>query len=123
MVAAATRDMGVMDKITSIENAGSTIIRGVYENFRMLGDAVLTAQGGEEMGTHHHREMIAVLTKLPVKSDRSILVLQKLRKLRHKINYEGYIPEEEEVKYVISVKKALWKPVLDAVKKQVENVK
>ena len=42
-----------------------TIVRGVYEAFRMLGDALLAIRGKEAIGTDHHTEMINEVTSSP----------------------------------------------------------
>ena len=121
MLTAAVTDMRFVEKLPVTSESTLSIIRGVYEDFRMLGDALLTAGGSEAEGIDHHFEMINALMKLQTKAPRPLLVLHELRKLRHKINYQGYIPTEDEAKYALSIKEALWLPVLEEVKKSVEK--
>ncbi|MBI2574716.1 hypothetical protein HYV82_02415 [Candidatus Woesearchaeota archaeon] len=119
MIAAARIDMGFIESVPVSREASQSIIRGVYENFRILGDALLTAQGFEASGSDHHAEMIDAIVRLQIKTPRSLMLLHEIRKLRHRINYIGYIPSEEEAEYVLSIKKALWKPVLAEAEKLV----
>lgn len=120
MVKAAIEDMEFIDTLPKKPQAAQTIIRTIYENFRSLGDAIMTAQGFEAVGADHHFEMIDALVKLKIKTPRSLSLLHEMRKLRHKINYEGHIPTQEELLYVISVKESLWQPVLLEVKKLID---
>jgi hypothetical protein len=57
------------------------------------------------------------LTELPAATQRPIQALDNLRRLRHDINYQGYQPTPADLDDVISIKKACWKPVLEEVKR------
>lgn len=121
MLAAAVLDMEFIASLQITTKATQSIARGIYENFRILGDALLTAKGFETAGTDHHTQMIEALVKLNIKTPRPLLLLNELKRIRHKINYQGYIPTENDVKYVIDIKEALWNLVLDEVRKQIEE--
>ena len=121
MLNAAVIDMGFVEKLHVKSEAAQSIVRSVYENFRILGDALLTAQGFETVGADHHAQMIDALTKLGIQTQRPLLLLHELRKIRHKVNYEGYIPTEEELKDILAIKEALWQPVLAKVKQLIEG--
>jgi len=69
------------------QRSGSTIIRNIYESFRMLGDSLITAKGGESL---NHIDAVKEIEKLKVDVSRSLRLLDNLRKLRHNINYYGY---------------------------------
>ncbi len=116
MVNAAIEDMKFVDTLPRKVQASQTIIRTIYENFRALGDALMTAKGLDASGDHHF-EMIDALVKLQIKTSRPLLLLHELRKLRHNINYEGYIPNQEELSYVLAIKESLWEPLLLEVKR------
>ena len=121
IVKAAEIDMSFIEKHPTGMESGQSIIRGIYENFRMLGDALLISKGFETTGLDHHNQMINALTILKITTSRPLLLLHELRKLRHNINYEGHIPNESELKYAVEIKEALWKPVLAEVKKEIEK--
>ncbi len=121
MVMAAELDMDFISRLPAETKSAQSIIRGIYENFRILGDALLTAQGFKAAGIDHHTQMIDALVKLDIKTTRPLLLLNELKKIRHQINYNGYLPTEKDLKYVIELKESFWPNVLDEVKKQIES--
>lgn len=114
LIDASEQEMGYLDTLVPTVQAASTIIRGIYENFRRLGEALLTLQGLEG----DHQQCIQALTNLPAKTNRPIYVLDNLRRLRHDINYIGYQPSEDDLTDVLSIKKECWESVLEEVKKK-----
>ena len=116
---AAKREMEfTLSSIKVVEDAGSTIIRNIYESFRMLGDALLTYYG--MVGDHFIQ--IDELLKLQVKTSRPIQLIANLRQLRHNINYYGYKPNLIEVEDIISLAKSCFEPLYREVKKQINSV-
>src|SRR3989338_5082819 len=89
IIQAAERDMKFTLSIPPTEDAGPTIIRNVYECFRMLGDALLVSKG---MESEDHIAPIKELINLKVQTKRPINLIDNLRRLRHNINYYGYKP-------------------------------
>lgn len=121
MVFAAELDMGFICALPVTTESAQSIIRGIYENFRILGDALLATQGLKAEGIDHHTQMIDALIKLDVKTTRPLPLLKELKKIRHQINYNGYVPTENDVKYAIELKEAFWADILTEVKKQIES--
>lgn len=121
MVFAAELDMDFISGLPITAKSAQSIIRGTYENFRILGDALLTAKGFKTTGVDHHTQMTDALINLNIKTTRPLILLKELKKMRHQINYNGYVPTENDVKYVIELKEALWADVLGEVKKQLES--
>ena len=78
------------------EESANTIVRNIYESFRMLGEAILLKKG-----------------------IRPIQAIDNLRKIRHGINYYGYIPKKEEADDAILLAKEIFKEVLDKAKNRV----
>ena len=113
---AAKKDLEFTSTLPPSEASASTIIRNIYEAFRMLGEALLVADGKEAEG---HDEMIKELLKLKVKTTRPIMVIDNLRQLRHNINYYGYRPSKAEAEDAISIAKACFVPLLEGVKTRV----
>ena len=106
MVTAAELDMGFISGLPIAINSAQSIIRGIYENFRILGDALLTAQGFKAEGIDHHTQMMDALVKLNIKTARPLFLLNDLKRIRHQINYNGYIPTEKDLRYVIELKES-----------------
>jgi len=118
IVQAAKEEIDYTFTIEINEKSSSTIIRNIYESFRMLGDALLTHQGKI---TQDHAECIKELMKLNIKAERPLGALDNLRILRHNINYYGYRPKIEEVKDALNLTKALFEPLYKVVLKEVSK--
>jgi predicted amino acid dehydrogenase len=117
LLQASTNEMKFIETLTPSEEAASTIIRGIYENFRRLGEATLALQGYEG----DHEEAINALIQLPVKTERPIQTLDNLRRLRHDINYRGYQPSLADLDDVISIKNCCWKKILHYIQELVNS--
>ena len=120
IVLAADREMHFTLTLKLTADAASTIIRNIYECFRMLGDALLVARGVE---SSDHLLPIQELIKLNVNTSRPISLLDNLRRLRHQINYYGYLPSVVEAEDTISLAKACFKSISEAVFKEVGGKK
>jgi len=116
IINAAKRDMEYTLSIQVTEKSGSTIIRNIYECFRMLGDALLVAKGIE---SEDHIMPVKELLKLKVVTSRPINLIDNLRKLRHNINYYGYSPNLIEIEDVISIAESCFSPLLESVLKEI----
>jgi len=121
MIEAAVLEMKFIKTLKVSRESGATIIRGIYENFRMLGDALLLIRGKEATGLDHHTQMINELFTLSVKTKRPISTLNNLKTLRNSINYKGYIPALEEVKDALSIAEECFEPILNEVNKELEK--
>lgn len=117
IIGAAERDMKFTLSMKTTEDSGSTIVRNIYECFRMLGDALLLSEGIE---SEDHIAPIRELTKLKVETERPINLVDNLRRLWHNINYYGYKPKLDEVKDVISIAETTFQPLLKTVKKKLD---
>jgi len=115
MMESAENEMNFILTLKPTEQSSQTIIRTIYEAFRILGDALLVSKGIESTD---HLEPINELIKLNVKTERSLNLLDNLRRLRHNINYYGYKPSIEELENAISLAKNLFEPLLKEVKKR-----
>lgn len=98
------------------DESAFNIIRNIYECFRMLGDASLVSKG---IASQDHIEQIKELEKMPVKTERPIMLLDALRKLRHNINYYGYISSKTEAEDSISIAKNCFYQILEFIKKEI----
>ena len=59
------------------------------------------------------------LQSIPVKTDRPVKLIDSLRKIRHNINYYGYIPSIAEAEDAISITKACYYQLLESIKKEI----
>lgn len=114
MINASKREIEFTLSLDVNERSASTIVKNIYESFRMLGDALLVLKGEASQG---HIESIEELLKLNVNTKRPIGIIKNLRILRHNINYYGYAPKLEEVKDVISIAKECFNPLFNEIMK------
>ena len=116
IIEAAKRDMEFTLSLKPTEESGSTIVRNIYECFRMLGDALLVVRGIE---SEDHIMPIKELLKIKAITTRSTNTIDNLRRLRHNINYYGYKPNLAEVEDAISIANSCFKPLLNTIIKEI----
>ena len=112
---ATERELKYTLKMKVDEESAFNIIRNIYECFRMLGDARLISRG---IASKDHIEQIKELENVKAKTQRPIKVIDNLRRLRHNINYYGYIPSKEEAEDAISIANTCFYPILEQIKKE-----
>ena len=118
IVEASKKDMNFTLTLKLSEESGATIVRNIYECFRMLGDSILVANG---IKSDDHIVPIQELLKLKVTTSRPIYLIDNLRKLRHNINYYGYSPKLVEVEDIISLAKSCYNPLLEAALREIKK--
>ena len=117
IVNAAERELNYTLKLPVNEESAFNVIRNIYECFRMLGDARLVSKG---INSQDHIEQIKELETIQVKTDRPIKLINALRRIRHNINYYGYIPSKAEAEDAISIAKACFSPILESIRKELK---
>ena len=95
--------------------SAATIIRNIYECFRMLGDAQLVSEG---IISEDHLLPIRKLSKMKLDSLRPISSVENLRILRHNVNYYGYNPNISEVEDAISLARECFYKAYEQVRKE-----
>ena len=118
IIEAARREMKFTLSMSVNDESGSTIIRNIYECFRMLGDALLVAKG---IKSEDHVAPIRELLKIRVNTKRSIYLIVNLRILRHNINYYGYKPKLIDVEDALSIARSCFEPLLEAIEKRINK--
>ena len=100
------------------EKSSSTIVRNIYECFRMLGDAILVNKG---IASKDHLEPINELLNLKINTTKPLGVIANLRQLRHNINYYGYKPNMIEAKETVDIAKIFFEPIYNYIKDEIEK--
>jgi len=116
LATAAKSDMELTLKIKPTEESATTIIRNIYESFRMLGDSILLSKGIE---SRNHLKPINELLLLKIPTKRPLRTIENLRQLRHNLNYYGYKPKISEVIDAIDIAKTLFDPIFTEIKKSI----
>lgn len=114
---ASERELKYTLRLEVNEESAFNIIRNIYECFRMLGDARLVSRG---IASQDHIQQIQELETIPVKTDRPLKLIDTLRKIRHNINYYGYIPLINEAEDAISIANACFYQLLEAIRKELK---
>ena len=110
LLEASKKDMQFTLTIKPSKASSATIVRNIYENFRMIGEAILVFKGIE----HQDHDMpIKELLSLNADTKRPINLIENLRTIRHNINYRGYLPTLSEAQDAISIAEACFDPVLE----------
>ncbi|MFB6226485.1 MAG: hypothetical protein ABEJ02_03980 [Candidatus Paceibacteria bacterium] len=117
---ASSRDMEFTLNLDLSESSASTIVRNVYECFRKVGDSLLILEGFE---SKDHLEPINALMELNVETERPLGVIDNLRKIRHSINYRGYVPSVFEAREAIDIARKVYFPLVENIKKRLESNK
>lgn len=118
IIKAAERELNYTLKLEINEESAFNIIRNIYESFRMLGDASLVSKG---FVSQDHVDQIKELENIPAKTNRPVKLIDSLRKLRHNINYYGYVPSKAEAEDAVSIAKACFHPLLESIKKELQK--
>jgi len=118
LVQAAKRQMDFTLTMKPTDDSAFTVVRNIYECFRMLGDALLVKKGVESDG---HLMPINELLKLKVNTLRPIFLVDNLRRLRHNVNYYGYSPKKAEADDAISIAKSCFKQLHEAALKEIKK--
>ena len=117
ILAAAAKQMAYTLTLMPADESAFNIIRNIYECFMMLGDALLVARGVESTD---YIMPITELLKLKIETMRSINLIDNLRRLRHNVNYYGYVPNKAEAEDAISLAKACFEPLLKAITNKIK---
>ena len=96
------------------EKSSNTIVRNIYECFRMLGEALLSKKGIESTD---HITPINEIISLQVKTKRPLNILDNLRRLRRNVNYYGYKSTKEDAKHAVDFAKECFYILFKEVKK------
>ncbi|KHO55292.1 MAG: hypothetical protein QT10_C0003G0009 [archaeon GW2011_AR19] len=112
------RDMKYTLTLNISEESANTIVRNIYESFRMLGEAILLKKGIRPID---HINSIDEILKLELKTSKPLNILENLRRLRHNINYYGYKANIYDAKESISFAKNCFNELLKKINKIIEN--
>jgi len=114
IIEAAKKTMDFTLTLEVNEESSITIVRNIYECFRMLGDAILVSKG---IVSNDHLLPIKEIGKIKIDSERPIAMVEHMRILRHNINYYGYIPKLVEAQDAVSIANACFYKAYEKIKR------
>ncbi len=112
-------DMEYTLKLEICEKSANTIVRNIYECFRMLGESILLIKGIKQID---HIHSVDEILKLKIETQKSLGLLENLRRLRNNINYYGYKANIYDAKEAINLAKTCFAPILKEVNKLIEKI-
>lgn len=115
---ASEKQMKYTLSLSLTDESAFTIIRNIYECFRMIGEAILLAEGKV---SQDHVQSLEKLEELKVQTTRPIRIIDSLRKMRHGINYYGYTPTKAEADYAVLFAKECFLPILMFARSSIEK--
>ncbi len=118
IIQAAEKELRYTLLLQITDESSFNIIRNIYECFRMLGDAKLISKG---IVSKDHIEQIQELENIKVETQRPTKLIDSLRRLRHNINYYGYVPSKIEAEDAISIAQACFYPLYEVIKRYLEE--
>ena len=118
LIVSAKKDLEFTLTLKASEESANTIIRNIYECFRMLGEALLVIKG---IYAADHVMMINEIINLEIDTLRPLNLLENLRRLRHNINYYAYRANKEEAENIVNLANKNFKKVFEKVKEILEK--
>jgi len=118
LIESSKKDLGFTLKLEISDESANTIIRNIYECFRMLGEALLINKG---IVTSDHIMMINEIISLDIQTSRPLVILDNLRRIRHNINYYAYRSNKEEAQNFINLAKFDFNKVFIKIKDIIEK--
>lgn len=91
LIQASVSDMEYTTSLQVKDKASNTIIRNIYECFRMIGEASLLKRG---IKAQDH--LICMDELIQLGKEENVQIIDWLRRIRHSINYQGYLAKAKE---------------------------
>ena len=98
MINSAEINAIVTKKIKLNENTATLIFREIYESIRQLGDSKLWLLGYEPL---NHEVSMEILKEFDIKNKIRLNSLDRLKKIRHDINYRGFRVSISQAKEIV----------------------
>ena len=118
MVNSAQINLKVVKDIKINEHTATLIFREVYESIRQLGDAKLWALGYEPL---NHDVSMEVLKEYNIKERVKLNSLDRIKKIRHDINYRGFRASIEQAREIIEFWDKCCVDIVGILKKEVKK--
>lgn len=98
MINSAEINVEVAKSIKINNNTSTLVFREIYESIRQLGDAKLWLIGYEPQ---NHEVSMEILKEFNIKDKVKLNSLDRIKKIRHDINYRGFRTSIEQAEEII----------------------
>jgi hypothetical protein len=117
MINSADVNARVTKKIQLNENTATLVFREIYESIRQLGDAKLWLLGYEPL---NHEVSMEIIKESDIREKVKLNSLDRLKKIRHDINYRGFRASIEQAKEIIEFWDKCGFEILNQLKKEIK---
>ncbi len=118
MINSAEVNAKVTKEINLTENSATLIFREIYESIRQLGDAKLWYLGYEPL---NHEVSMEILKEFNIKERVKLNSLDRLKKIRHDINYRGFRASVQQAEEILEFWDRCGVEILSILKKEISN--
>ncbi len=118
LVQQARRDIAAAQQIPVNDTTAATIVRNVYEAFRMLGEARLSLAG---IKSTDHGTQLTELERLKIETARPLAYIENVKRVRHRINYDGYAAQVAEADDALDFAEKAFDACATAVEKEIDE--
>lgn len=115
MINSAEVNSIVTKEIKLNENTATLIFREIYESIRQLGDTKLWLLGYEPL---NHEVSMEILREFDIKNKVKLNSLDRLKKIRHDINYGGFRASISQAKEIVDFWDSCGTEILNLLKKE-----
>jgi broad specificity phosphatase PhoE len=119
MINSAQVNAKVAGEIKINDNTATLIFREIYESIRQLGDAKTWILGYEPL---NHEVSMEILKEFDIKDKVKLNSLDRIKKIRHDINYRGFRASIGQAKEILEFWNKCGVEILDLLKKEVMKV-
>lgn len=103
-------------KFPLTDDSATLIFREIYESIRQLGEARLLSLGYEPQKAHHEVSL-EILKDMDIKEKIKLNHLDRFKKIRHDINYRGFMVSVSQAKEISDFWDKCGKEVTEILKK------
>ena len=116
MISSSEINAKVTKEIKLNDNTATLIFREIYESVRQLGDAKLWINGYEPL---NHEVSMEILKEFNIKDKVKLNSLDRLKKIRHDINYRGFRATISQAKEILDFWDSYGIEILNILKKEI----
>ena len=106
----------VAKSININEDSATLVYRELYESIRQLGDAKLWILGYEPL---NHEVSMEILKELDIKDKIKLNSLDRLKKIRHDINYRGFRSSIKQTQEIVEFWNKCGVEIINLIKKEI----
>lgn len=118
MIHSAEINVKVTKNIPLNDDTATLIFREMYESIRQLGDAQWWILGYEP---NNHEISMEALKDFDIKEKVKLNSLDRLKQIRHDINYKGFRASENQAKEIVEFWDICGKEILNILKQKIKD--